>query len=76
MLPLRVLLEGDGELMTAASKLVMETVRKYTCEHCGAGQGEPCVAPSSGRPQILEHKSRYDQARAAGDIPIDLGDFY
>lgn len=62
--------------MSSASKLVMIALRKNKCEYCGAEEGSPCVAPASGKVLTLEHKSRYDQARAAGDIPIDLGDFY
>jgi hypothetical protein len=46
-------------VLSAAETLV----RGYPCQSCGAAIGQPCEGPAS-------HSSRWDQAAAAGHLPL------
>lgn len=71
---IRYLLE-DEEIMAYLTTQVRTIMRKYECRSCHAQVGEHCRT-SSGSKTTVEHNDRYYQACDAGELPIDITEFY
>jgi hypothetical protein len=61
--------------MRALTSKVKEAMRKHPCRKCYAEPGQPCRT-SKDVVATTEHVDRYYQACEAGDLPIDVTEYY
>jgi hypothetical protein len=49
---------------------VGQVCEQFACTYCGAGPGQKCVSPASGRTMYIAHYARFEAATEAGLLPL------